>query len=92
MYSCLLFTATFFLWPEEKTSSGIDIELYVGLVFAVLGFFVWFVDDSLELAKNVKQWNVKIISISKNKQHQDRTAALDVWEKLEDFVRSRSHS
>ena len=32
------------------------------------------------------------VQISKNKRHQDRTAALDVQEKLEDFVRSQSHS
>lgn len=89
-----------------------------------------FEDDSMESAKNVKQWNVKIISvsmmnfssswqdcylvgtflvylsmfthiyvdnlmslqISKNKRHQDKAAALEVWERLEEFVRSRSHS
>ena len=28
------------------------------------------------------------VQISKNKRHQDRIMALDVWEKLEDFVRS----
>lgn len=92
-----------------------------------------FEDDSIESAKVVKQWNVKIISvsniaidtnnflafalffqishccyapvhccqynedvnvtvqISKNKRHQDRAAALEVWGKLEEFVaRSRS--
>ncbi|KQK13868.2 hypothetical protein BRADI_1g12980v3 [Brachypodium distachyon] len=47
-------------------------------------------DDSVEAAKVVKQWNVKIISISKNKRHQDRPAALEVWERLEEFVRARS--
>lgn len=31
---------------------------------AVLGFFMRFEDDSLESAKTVKQWNVKIISVS----------------------------
>lgn len=92
-----------------------------------------FEDDSLESAKNVKQWNVKIISvcflyslpfsllkdfsflvqhcclcsainnqikhtfltclqISKNKRHQDRAAALEVWDRLEEFARSRTHS
>ena len=90
-----------------------------------------FEDDSVESAKIVKQWNVKIISvsifsrlscfvvfilaklagiinvcstcmailitimnvqISKNKRHQDRAAALEVWDRLEEFVRSRSHS
>ncbi|XP_023874968.1 protein CDC73 homolog [Quercus suber] len=65
---------------------------HVEIFNKILGFFMRFEDDSLESAKTVKQWNVKIISISKNKRHQDRTAALDVWEKLEDFVRSRSHS
>nr|POE64093.1 protein cdc73 like [Quercus suber] len=44
---------------------GIDIELYVGLVFAVLGFFIQFEDDSLEFAKTVKQLNAKIISVPK---------------------------
>lgn len=32
--------------------------------FVVLGFFMRFEDDSLESAKTVKQWNVKIISVS----------------------------
>lgn len=42
---------------------GIDIELCAGLVVSVLGFFKWFEDVSLELAKTVKQWNVKIVSV-----------------------------
>ena len=33
---------------------GIDIELYVGLVFVVLGFFMQFKDDSLGFTKTVK--------------------------------------
>nr|KYP52724.1 Parafibromin [Cajanus cajan] len=65
---------------------------HVEIFNKIIGFYMRFEDDSLESAKNVKQWNVKIVSISKNKRHQDRAAALDVWERLEDFVRSRSHS
>ncbi|GAV89949.1 CDC73 domain-containing protein [Cephalotus follicularis] len=65
---------------------------HVEIFNKIIGFFIRFEDDSIESAKTVKQWNVKIISISKNKRHQDRTAALEVWEKLEEFVRSRSHS
>lgn len=65
---------------------------HVEIFNKIIGFYMRFEDDSLESAKNVKQWNVKIISISKNKRHQDRAAALDVWERLEEFVRSRSHS
>ncbi|KAL2987045.1 hypothetical protein AAZX31_11G008000 [Glycine max] len=59
---------------------------HVEIFNKIIGFFMRFEDDSLESCKTVKQWNVKIISISKNKRHQDRAAALDVWERLEDFV------
>uniref|UniRef100_A0A2P2LFT3 Protein CDC73 homolog n=1 Tax=Rhizophora mucronata TaxID=61149 RepID=A0A2P2LFT3_RHIMU len=65
---------------------------HVDIFNKIIGFFMRFEDDSVESAKNVKQWNVKIISISKNKRHQDRAAALEVWDRLEEFVRSRSHS
>ncbi|XP_076891677.1 uncharacterized protein LOC143543162 [Bidens hawaiensis] len=61
-------------------------------IVSFLGFYMRFEDDSVESAKIVKQWNVKIISISKNKRHQDRAAALDVWDRLEEFVRSWSRS
>ncbi|KAI4345656.1 hypothetical protein L6164_012756 [Bauhinia variegata] len=65
---------------------------HVEIFNKIVGFYMRFEDDSIESAKNVKQWNVKIISISKNKRHQDRAAALEVWDRLEEFVRSRSHS
>ncbi|XP_027116313.1 protein CDC73 homolog [Coffea arabica] len=63
---------------------------HVEIFNKVLGFYLRFEDDSVESAKHVKQWNVKIISISKNKRHQDRAAALEVWDRLEEFMRSRS--
>lgn len=31
-----------------------------------------------------------MVQISKNKRHQDRTAALEVWERLEEFMRART--
>ncbi|WOL15280.1 hypothetical protein Cni_G24061 [Canna indica] len=65
---------------------------HVEIFNKIIGFFVRFEDDSVESAKTVKQWNVKIISISKHKRHQDRTAALEVWDRLEEFMRSRSHA
>ncbi|OVA15516.1 RNA polymerase II accessory factor [Macleaya cordata] len=65
---------------------------HVEIFNKIIGFFMRFEDDSVESAKIVKQWNVKIISISKNKRHQDRAAALEVWGRLEEFVRSRSHN
>ncbi|KAK4266323.1 hypothetical protein QN277_027265 [Acacia crassicarpa] len=65
---------------------------HVEIFNKIVGFYLRFEDDSLGSAKNVKQWNVKIISISKNKRHQDRAAALEVWDRLDEFVRSRTHS
>ncbi|XP_078430917.1 PLANT HOMOLOGOUS TO PARAFIBROMIN [Wolffia australiana] len=65
---------------------------HVEIFNKIIGFFVRFEDDSVESAKMVKQWNVKIISISKNKRHQDRAAALEVWDRLEAFMRSRAHA
>ncbi|GAB2294827.1 hypothetical protein Dimus_029020 [Dionaea muscipula] len=65
---------------------------HVEIFNKIIGFFLRFEDDSLESAKTVKQWNVKIISISKNKRHQDKAAVLELWEKLEEFARSRSYS
>ncbi|XP_031483989.1 protein CDC73 homolog [Nymphaea colorata] len=64
---------------------------HVEIFNKIIGFYMRFEDDSVESAKLVKQWNVKIISISKNKRHHDRAAALEVWEKLEEFVQSRAH-
>ncbi|GAA0186632.1 hypothetical protein Leryth_021550 [Lithospermum erythrorhizon] len=64
---------------------------HVEIFNKILGFYLRFEDDSVESARVVKQWNVKIISISKNKRHQDRAAALEVWDRLEEFMRSRSH-
>ncbi|XP_044414877.1 protein CDC73 homolog [Triticum aestivum] len=61
---------------------------HVDIFNKVIGFFVRFEDDSVDSAKVVKQWNVKIISISKNKRHQDRPAALEVWDRLDEFVRA----
>ncbi|XP_019168080.1 PREDICTED: protein CDC73 homolog [Ipomoea nil] len=63
---------------------------HVEIFNKIIGFYLRFEDDSVESAKTVKQWNVKIISVSKNKRHQDRAAALEVWDKLEEFMRSRS--
>ncbi|KAJ6903493.1 hypothetical protein NC651_020854 [Populus alba x Populus x berolinensis] len=56
----------------------------------IIGFFMRFEDDSVESAKIVKQWNVKIISISKNKRHTDRAAALEMRDRLEEFMRSHT--
>jgi len=62
---------------------------HVEIFSKINGFYLRFEDDSLESVRTVKQWNVKIISISKHKRHQDRTAAMDIWDKLDRFLRSQ---
>ncbi|KAL2652820.1 hypothetical protein R1flu_020948 [Riccia fluitans] len=49
---------------------------HVEIFNQILGIFLRFEDDSVESAQKVKQWNVKILSLSKHKRHQDRTANL----------------
>lgn len=43
---------------------SIPIEKLILSSAAVLGFYLRFEDDSVESARHVKQWNVKIISVS----------------------------
>lgn len=40
------------------------LDMFFLFYSAVIGFFMRFEDDSVESAKTVKQWNVKIISVS----------------------------
>ncbi|XP_016464109.1 protein CDC73 homolog [Nicotiana tabacum] len=80
-----------FVLGKEWQFKDWPFKNHVEIFNKIVGFFLRFEDDSVESAKTAKQWNVKIISISKNKRHQDRAAALEVWEKLEEFMRSRSH-
>lgn len=48
-----------------RVKDGLDLKrINMGIEYlAVIGFYMRFEDDSLESAKNVKQWNVKIISV-----------------------------
>lgn len=55
----------------------------------IVGFYIRFEDDSVESAKSARQWNVKIISISKHKRHQDKAAAMEIWDKLDEYMRAR---
>lgn len=54
-----------------------------------MGIFLRFEDDSVESAKQVMQWNVKIINLSKHKRHQDKTAVLNFWQGLDSHIQSR---
>lgn len=51
-------------------------ELLILSSAIVLGFYLRFEDDSVESAKNVKQWNVKIISVSTFTFHEVKFAII----------------
>ncbi|GAB4851066.1 hypothetical protein Ancab_030364 [Ancistrocladus abbreviatus] len=78
-------------WPngaEEVQSRWllfVFLSKYLLVWIIVTFFFMCFEDDNVEPAKVAKQWNIKIILIGKNKRRQDRAAALEVWDKLEEF-------
>ncbi|KAH9298790.1 hypothetical protein KI387_030472, partial [Taxus chinensis] len=78
-----------FVLGKEWQFKGWPYKDHVEIFNKLLGFYLRFEDDSVESAKVVKQWNVKIISLSKHKRHQDKAAALEIWDRLEEFMRSR---
>eukprot|EP00897_Mesotaenium_endlicherianum_P010886 jgi/Mesen1/9826/ME000007S09882 len=55
----------------------------------IMGVFLRYDDASVESAAAVRNWNVKIIAMSRHKRHQDRTAALQFWDHLDSFLRAR---
>eukprot|EP01018_Ginkgo_biloba_P020794 Gb_16335 [translate_table: standard] len=81
--------AAVFVLGKEWQFKDWPFKDHVEIFNKIMGFYLRFEDDSMESAKTVKQWNVKIISISKHKRHQDRTAALELWDKLDGFLRSQ---
>jgi hypothetical protein len=50
----------------------------------VRGFYIHFDDE--QVPENIKHWNVKILTINKHKRHLDRTAALEFWNEVENFI------
>ncbi|KAK8623727.1 hypothetical protein V6N13_065090 [Hibiscus sabdariffa] len=70
--------AAVFVLGKEWQFKDWPFKDHVEIFNKIIGFFMRFEDDSVESCKIVKQWNVKIISISKNKRHQDRAAALEI--------------
>ena len=69
-----------------------ECEDYLGEEFKTPSFICCYVDTGIEIGLLNRGTSSVCFQISKNKRHQDRAAALEVWEKLEEFVRSRSHS
>ncbi len=53
----------------------------------VLGFYLKWDNEAAPAA--VTKWNVRVLDISKNKRHLDRTAALRFWSLLDEHVKTR---
>ncbi|KAH9326543.1 hypothetical protein KI387_006721, partial [Taxus chinensis] len=81
--------AAVFVLGKEWQFKDFPYKDHVDIFNKIKGYFLRFEDDGLDSVKAVKQWNVKIISISKHKRHQDKTAALEFWDKLDSFLRSQ---
>jgi len=60
-------------WPYEGRP--------VDILAKIAGFHIkW---DEANLEKNIGNWAVTVISLSRNKRHLDRAALLSFWEKLD---------
>ncbi|CAI5484043.1 unnamed protein product [Closterium sp. Yama58-4] len=81
--------AAVFVLGKEWQFKGWPFKDHVDILSKVMGVFVRFEDDSVESAATVKQWNCSILAISKYKRHQDRTAALTFWDRLDKFLAAR---
>jgi parafibromin len=53
------------------------------------GFHLAFAED--EIAPNVKNWNIKILTISKHetKRHNDQTAVREFWKTLDEYMKKK---
>lgn len=67
-------------WQFKDWHWSSPVELFSN----VRGFYLKYDDDALPA--EVKSWNVKILTISKSKRHLDKTAALQFWNALDEFL------
>eukprot|EP00252_Welwitschia_mirabilis_P011474 TRINITY_DN25733_c0_g1_i1.p1 TRINITY_DN25733_c0_g1~~TRINITY_DN25733_c0_g1_i1.p1 ORF type:complete len:435 (-),score=51.96 TRINITY_DN25733_c0_g1_i1:118-1422(-) len=81
--------AAIFVLGKEWQFKGFPYKSHVEIFNHYIGFYLRFEDDGLESVKTVRQWNVKFLTISKHKRHQDKAAALEFWEKVDNFLLSQ---
>ena len=63
-------------WPNEGRP--------VDILSRIAGFHLKMEEQTLE--KNIANWAVSVISLSRNKRHLDRAAMLSFWEKLDKHI------
>jgi RNA pol II accessory factor, Cdc73 family, C-terminal/Paf1 complex subunit CDC73 N-terminal len=56
----------------------------ITLFLAVRGFYMNYQDSPID--ENIKKWYVKILQISRNKRHLDKTIQHEFWTELEKFI------
>jgi len=67
-------------WQFKDWQWSSPVELFSN----VKGFYLRC--DDTQAPPEVKSWNVKILTISKTKRYLDKTAALEFWNSLEEFL------
>lgn len=72
-------------WQFKDWPFSDSVEIFT----KVLGVYLRFDDQSADAAGAALSWNVKVITLSRHKRHQDRTAALKFWDHLDSFLTSR---
>lgn len=63
-------------WPKNETVTSILLK--------VKGFHIKYSDTLLN--ENIKNWNVKVLEINRNKRHFDGSVQNEFWNQLEQFL------
>ena len=83
---CLGKTWQFKKWPFKGASSGDMVDTFL----RVAGVFFHFADEPIDPL--VKQWNVKMIPISRHTRDTDEAAMRAFWSHMDAFLSSRQRS
>jgi parafibromin len=70
-------------WPHKGASSGDMVDTFL----KVAGVYFHYADEPIDPL--IKQWNVKLIPISRHSRAKDEAAQRAFWEYLDGFVASR---
>ncbi len=63
-------------WPKNETVTSILLK--------VKGFHIKYSDTLLN--ENIKNWNVKVLEINRNKRHFDGSVQNEFWNQMEQFL------
>jgi parafibromin len=69
-------------WSEFMNGS---LSKYVELFLRVRGYYLHFQD--IAVPEQITKWNVKTLTLQRNKRHQDRTIYNELWADFEVFLK-----